>query len=84
MTRGYYMHKNAMDVFIEIVKVQYQDSKRFKVKTLVWNLGYTGNPWPILPSFQKYEIKREDAKNWVRFDPASEWNTIRNKIKSNP
>lgn len=82
MTRGFYMHKNAVDVFIEVVKVQYRDAKRFKIKAIVWNLGYTGNPWILLPSFQKYEIKIEDAKNWIKFDPLNEYKTIRDRLKA--
>lgn len=68
MRRGYYMHKDEMDCFIEILRSQYQDSKRFKGRARWWNLGFTGNPWVIREN-DPIEIRVKDIKNWIPINP---------------
>lgn len=82
MASGFYIHKNAMDCYIEILKVQYQDSKRIKARVRWWVLGYTGNPW-VARFNDPIEIKLEDFKNnWIWFMPDLEYKTIRERIKN--
>lgn len=57
-----YMHRNAMDLCIQVLKIQYRDSRRIKLKVRWWNLGYTGNPWPL--EMERIEIKTSDWLNW--------------------
>ena len=57
------MHKNAMDVCIEIVRHRYigDDYGIWHVRT--WNLGYTGNPSFIVEE-KNYKIKSEQYDNY--------------------
>lgn len=64
MTSGFYMHENGMDCCLEIMRIQYSDSKRVIIKARWWNLGYSGNPWPIFPQFETVKIKAEDRPKW--------------------
>lgn len=69
MRPGFWMHENAMDVCIEIIKVQYGDQKRTKFKVRWWNLGYTGNPWliPYPDQFARpsvLELQNKDFSKW--------------------
>jgi hypothetical protein len=52
------MHKNAMDIFIEVIRSD-PDSKFVRW----WNLGYTGNPWRM--DMEKIRIAPEDEVNWL-------------------
>lgn len=40
----YYMHENAMDVCVKVLSAE-PGSNKCTVEW--WNLGYTGNPWPL-------------------------------------
>lgn len=62
------MHRNAMDCFIEITRIQYQDLERLKARVRWLNLGYTGNPW-VIRSNDAIEIKVNDLKNWISINP---------------
>lgn len=64
MRPGFWMHENGMDVCIEVLKVQYRDSKRVILKARWWNLGYTGNPWVIFPRPETLKLKPEDLSKW--------------------
>lgn len=60
--RGYYKHERSMDLVMEVLKTQYRDEKRIKVKVRWWNLGWTGNAWTF--GQEKLEIQVSDLKNW--------------------
>lgn len=51
-----------MDLAIEVLKTQYRDEKRIKVKVQWWNLGWTDQVYPF--KREKIEIKVEDIKKW--------------------
>lgn len=57
MTRDKFMHKNAMDVFIEVLGVE---GESHLVRW--WNLGYVGKPWEM--DLEVVTIKKEDEHNW--------------------
>ncbi len=59
--KGLWEHERFMDVFIEVVKVRYQDEKRARLKIIWWNKGWTGNPMPISP-IEKLHIT--DFNGW--------------------
>lgn len=61
--RGFYKHDKSMDLVLEVLKTSYRDAKRLKVVARLWNLGYTGKPWPMGLK-QKFEIKTSDLNNW--------------------
>jgi len=62
----FYMHKNAMDVCIEVLKVQYQDDKRIKLKVRWWNLGYAGEPYALFgDSTDKLTLSKDNWLEWV-------------------
>ncbi len=62
------MHKDAMDCFIELFKIQYEDSKRIKGRASWFNLGFTGNPWVIRLN-DPIEIRQEHAEHWIPINP---------------
>ena len=64
MRNGFWMHKHAMDVFIEVVRLQYRDMKRTRLKIRWWNLGYVGNPYCISSKIETVTIKTTDLANW--------------------
>lgn len=64
MRSGFYMHENAMDVCIEILRLQYTDAKRVKLKIRWWNLGYVGNPFCIDARGATITIKASDIHKW--------------------
>lgn len=68
MSPGFYMHANAMDCCIEIIKVQYRDSKRIKARVRWWNLGFTGNAW-VLRFNDPIEISTSELPNWKQINP---------------
>lgn len=62
MRNEFWTNDTFMDVFVQFLRVSYQDSKRIKVKVRWWNRGYTRNPWPLIDS--KIIIHKKDLKNW--------------------
>ena len=63
------MHKNSMDVAFEIVRTQYQDSRRLILKGYWINLGYMGYPF-ALTRVVTLKLKRKDYKaNWKEINP---------------
>jgi len=60
----FYMHKNAMDVCVEVVKVTYQDSERIKLKVRWWTLGYSGTPF-LTYDGQVKNVTIENPNDWV-------------------
>lgn len=58
---GLWEHERFMDVFIEVLKVQYQDEKRAKMIVVWWNKGWEGNPWPIS---LRTRLKITNFKGW--------------------
>lgn len=84
--RKYYMHKRAMDVFIEVLGLVVTESDG-SMSMLVqwWNLGYTGNPWMLPnrtggPLQQVIHIKKGQVQNWIEFNPETDWKTIRERL----
>lgn len=73
---GYYIHNTARDCFIEILKPQFQDLKRFKGRVRWWALGHTGNPW-VLRMNDPIEISADQFANWRPFNPDAEWKQFR-------
>lgn len=65
-TTGFYKHNECKDVFIEVLKPQYQDSKRFKGRIRYWNLGFTGYPW-VLKHNEPVEITSDQYNNWQKY-----------------
>lgn len=61
-----YKHANCTDVFIEVLKVQYFDIKRVKVRVAWWNVG-TVSSFP-LGIIETIEIKRQDILSWKVYD----------------
>lgn len=76
MRPGYWMHTNAMDVFIEVVRIQYQDNKRLKLKVRWWNLGYVGRPYCITYRPDTVTINFRDQFKWLPLT-VSQLETIR-------
>lgn len=62
--KGDYMHEKCMDVFIEVVAVEYQDRYYTRLKVLWWNLGWTGECWVIDPEPESININSSEYENW--------------------
>ena len=67
--RGYWVHDNCMDVFIDVLKVQYKGPTYTKLKVNWMNKGFTNKPWFIYGT-ETIKIRREGYKNWQRYNPA--------------
>lgn len=58
-----------MDVFMEILKVQYIGPKYRKLTVRWWNVGFTKNPW-VASDHETIKILNEDWNtDWMPFDP---------------
>lgn len=56
-----------MDVYIEVLKVQYQDNKRAKLIVIWWNKGWVGQPFMVS---LRSRLKIVNFKGWRRLqDP---------------
>ncbi len=66
--KGYWLHQRFMDIYIKILKNQYSDGHRIKLKAIFMNRGYTGKPW-VITEPMTITIMRKDLKNW---QPCSE------------
>jgi hypothetical protein len=62
------MHVNALDVCLQIHRIQYQDDMRIRVKAQWVNLGYMGEPW-YLTGMETITIPRSQITNWKYIDP---------------
>lgn len=74
--KGFYVHDNTMDVFIEVTRMPYRDAKRVRLKVRWWNFGYVGKPYLISNSEQSITIAAEDIAKWKRLTQA-QMNTAR-------
>lgn len=57
-----YKHESCTDAFIEVMKIQYRDAKRIKVRVIWWTGGATRD-WPS-GCVETIEIQREDLPKW--------------------
>lgn len=67
-SRGDWVHEKFMDVFFEVIKVQYIDAKRAKLRGFWWNLGWSGNAFKILPNAETLTIQAKDFDQWKRLE----------------
>jgi hypothetical protein len=58
------MHEKSLDVCLEVVRIQYQDMKRMKIRGRWWNLGYSGEPFNLNNNLVTVEIQSKDFKAW--------------------
>jgi hypothetical protein len=62
----FYMHKNAMDVCIEVLKIRYQDDRQIKLKVRWWNLGYAGERYALFGNnAENLILSRANWLEWV-------------------
>lgn len=54
-----------MDVYIEVVKVQYQDWKRAKLRVIWWNKGWVGVPFQLT---NVVSLKVTNLTGWKRLN----------------
>ena len=64
MRPGFWMHEDAMDVCIEVKRIQYSNTNKLVLKILWWNLGYSGNPFLLYYNPQTVTILRKDLHKW--------------------
>lgn len=61
----YFMHSNALDVCIYVLKIQFNGPDYVKMKVDYYNLGYSGNPW-IIERKNNFIVEKEQYSNWIR------------------
>lgn len=62
--RRFYMHKNALDVLIYVIKVSYIRPNYVKMKVDYVNLGYVGKPY-IMNHQNNFIINSNQYANWI-------------------
>ncbi len=62
--RGFFTHDRFMDVFIEVLRVQYRGPKYTKLKIRWWNKSQSNNPFIIDYSSYTIKILHTDLKQW--------------------
>ena len=67
MRRGYWVHQNCRDMFIEVLKSYNVHTDYIKIKYRCWNKGYTNDPWMITPSIFKAKVMKKDLINWSSY-----------------
>jgi len=61
-----YMHKNAMDVGIEVKKINYKSPDNLNISVNWVNLGYAGAPYrPYGDMIQEILIPVEQKSDWI-------------------
>lgn len=69
ITKGYWVHKNSMDMFIEILSVPFIGPNYTKIKYRCWNYGQGNSPYPILMRTYRTKILKDQYQNWTRTYP---------------
>lgn len=59
----FYMHKNALDIAIQVVKVRYIGHESVTLIANIFNLGYVGNPQRIMTD-KNYTIPMKEYDNY--------------------
>lgn len=67
-SKGDWTHEKFMDVFFEVIKVQYTDEKRAKLRGFWWNLGWCGNPYKPFHTPETLTIQAKDFDQWKRLE----------------
>jgi hypothetical protein len=71
-TKGFWIHKNSMDVFYQVLKVYDIHPEYIKVKYRCWNKGQCGVPYLLDGLYYfKAKVMKDDLKNWRRYDFAA-------------
>lgn len=60
-----YMHKNCLDLAVEITGQVAMGENFTGYWVKWWNLGYSGGPWKLRVSEEFFKIPNEDLKNWL-------------------
>lgn len=74
---GTYIHETAKDLFIEVLKIQYLDHKRIKMKVAWFNIGF-GRPYLVDP-WSNIEIPFDKFKEWGYFEWEADWKGFRKR-----
>lgn len=64
LDQHHYMHKDALDVCIFVVKVQYRGQDYVRLKVDYMNLGYSGHPALILRK-NNFVVMEENYADWI-------------------
>ena len=64
MTKGFYKHTTNMDCFMEILRIQYEDSK--KIKSLRFQVAASRSF--RTPNYSLIKWSQVQFKNWIKFD----------------
>ena len=65
--RGYWIHKNSMDIFYEVLSVYNIHSEYVKVKYNCWNINEFGQPHTTPGNPYKATVFKKDLVDWRRY-----------------
>ena len=65
--RAFYQHEDCTDSFLEVIKVQYFDAKRVKLRVF-WCIQGATKSWPV-GLLETIEIQRKDLPKWKEIKP---------------
>lgn len=60
----FYMHNRAMDIYIQVLGVNFDTTDFLSLDVFIWNLGYSGKPY-IIEQDQHYTIKPSEVPNYI-------------------
>ena len=67
-TPGFWIHKDAMDIFLEVQEVMHNGKSRSKLKVRYWSKGAVNEPWLVSTETDNIMILVENYKDWVRYE----------------
>lgn len=63
-TKGFWIHKNSMDIVYEVLKVYDIHADYIKVKYRCWNKGQGTKAWLLDGMYFNGKVMKNDLKNW--------------------
>lgn len=69
INKGAWVHENFMDIFVDVIRVQYRGPKYVLCRIMWCNKGYMGTPW-IIDGPRTIKIMNEDMNKWRKVPPS--------------
>lgn len=64
--KGFWEHEKFMDVFVEVISIQYINDDFTELTVRWWNKSQTNNPFMMSKNVQVIKINKEDYVKWRR------------------
>lgn len=66
-THRFYKHRNCIDVFIGVNRIQYVGPGKIKLK-IIWYVMGSLNWWPI-SNIQRFDLTKNQLNDWYEYIP---------------